>query len=347
MPASLDRDYRLSRRAAVTITLAGIGTALGIHASPGQQASAQEQDLTIVLIPGEGGANFFYVPMTCGAQAAADALGVTLQVEGAAYWDSDLQTALLNQVVATQPDAILIVPTDRTAMIAPIQAAVDAGIAVFTLDTVVDSEEPLATIASDNVEGGRIAARTLAAAIGERGKVFVINVWPGISSTDDREVGFAEEIARYPDIDYLGQAYSEGDYDLAVSLVADKLQQELDLAGIFATNADAAVGVAAAVADADAADRVAVVGFDAGPEQVEQLHAGSAAALIAQHPAEMGSAGVRLAVAYLRSGEAPADRQVSTGFTVVTRDTLNDPSVPPNLYGLECSQEPLASPIAT
>lgn len=347
MHADRSAKRLLSRRAAVTFTLTGIGAALGLHLPIGQQVSAQEQDLTIVLIPGEGGANFFYVPMACGAQAAADELGATLQVEGPEYWDSDLQTAVLTQVVGAQPDAILIVPTDRTAMIDPIQAAADAGIAVFTLDTVVDSKVPLATIASDNMEGGRVAARTLAAAIGERGKVFVVNVWPGISSTDDREAGFAEEITRYPAIDYLGQAYCEDDFDLAASLVADKLQEEPDLAGIFATNLVAAVGASDAVAGADAADQVAVVGFDAGPEQVEQLRAGSATALIAQHPAEMGSEGVRLAVAYLRSGEAPAEREVFTGFTVVARDTLTNPAVASNLYGLECSQEPLASPLAT
>ena len=53
----------------------------------------------------------------------------------------------------------------------------------------------------------------------------------------------------------------------------------------------------------------------------------------------------RLAVAYLKTGELPAETEVSTGFTVVTRDTLADPEVA--LYGLECTQAPLASPIVS
>ena len=340
-------DRRLTRRAAVKFTVAGTATVLGLRALPSFRALAQERDFTVVLIPGEGGASFFDVPMACGAQATADELGVTLQVQGPEYWDPDLQSDVLAQVVATHPDAILIVPNDRTALIKPIQAAVDAGIAVFTLDTSIDSDMPLATIASDNAEGGRIAARTLAEAIGSRGKVFVVNTSPGISSTDAREQGFAAEIATYPDIEYLGQAYCDNDFDLAAALVAAKLRDVRDLAGIFATNLVAAVGASNAVANADAMDRMALVGFDAGPDQVEQLRVGSATALIAQHPAEMGAEGMRLAVAYLRSRVLPARREVSTGFTVVTRDNLTDPAVAPFLYGLECSPTLPASPTST
>ena len=86
-------------------------------------------------------------------------------------------------------------------MIAPIQDAIDAGIAVFTVDTFIEPDIALANIASDNVEGGRIAARALAELIGEQGKVYVTNVIAGISTTDQRQEGFEEEIAAYPDID--------------------------------------------------------------------------------------------------------------------------------------------------
>jgi hypothetical protein len=38
----------------------------------------------------------------------------------------------------------------------------------------------------------------LAEAVGEQGKVFVVNTTPGISSTDQREHGFAEDVPRDP-----------------------------------------------------------------------------------------------------------------------------------------------------
>ena len=58
-----------------------------------------------------------------------------------------------------------------------------------------DADFPLSYVASDNVLGGRMAARALAKAIGEKGKVYVSNVKPGISTTDQREEGFKDEIA--------------------------------------------------------------------------------------------------------------------------------------------------------
>jgi len=45
-------------------------------------------------------------------------------------------------------------------------------------------------IASDNEAGGQEAAKTLTELIGGSGKVFVVNVDPGISTTDAREKGF-------------------------------------------------------------------------------------------------------------------------------------------------------------
>ena len=202
----------------------------------------------------------------------------------------------------------------------------------------------MANIASDNFEGGRIAARTLAAAIGETGKVFVVNVSPGISSTDEREAGFAAELAQYPDIAYLGQEYADNDEDMATAIVSAKLRAVPDLAGIFATSLPMAYGAAVAVEGEAAAQRVELVGFDASPDQVELFQSGTVSALIAQHPYEMGDVGVRMAVAYLETRQPSADKVVATGYTVVTPDNLADAEMAGRLYGLSCQETPLATP---
>src|SRR5688572_27126662 len=124
--------------------------------------------------------------MNCGAQAKAAELGVTVDTQGPDRFDPTLQTPILNAVVQSRPDAIMMAPNDRTAMIAPIQAAIDAGIPVLCVDTTIDSDIQLADVATDNVEGGRLAARGLAEAIGGTGKVIVINTIPGVSTTDMR-----------------------------------------------------------------------------------------------------------------------------------------------------------------
>ena len=110
--------YQITRRGLIKVGAAGAGIA--VIGSRLNGTSAQEAP-SIVLIQGVAG-DEFYVSMACGAQAAANETGAELDVQGPEKFDHTLQTPLLNAVVQSEPDAILIAPNDRTAMIAPIQA---------------------------------------------------------------------------------------------------------------------------------------------------------------------------------------------------------------------------------
>ena len=136
------------------------------------------ENYRLALIVGITG-DEFYTTMECGAQAAAQELGAKLDVQGPSEFSASDQTPILNGVIQSNPDAILIAPTDRTAMVAPIQNVVNQDIPVVLVDTTIEKEEiALAQISSDNVEGGRRAGEALAKAIDEEGKVLVISVSP-------------------------------------------------------------------------------------------------------------------------------------------------------------------------
>jgi ribose transport system substrate-binding protein len=325
---------RTSVIAGAGITLAGVGT----FWLPERRAAArQDGNYTIAFIQGVIGDNF-YITMDCGARARAEALGATIETQGPEKFDQTLQTPILNAVVQSGPDAIMMAPNDSQGMIAPIQAALDAGIPVFCVDTTINSDIQLADVSTDNVEGGRLAARGLAEAIGEQGKVFVINVTPGISTTDQRQQGFEEEIANYPEIEYLGSEYSNNDANRAAEIATARLQSDPDLAGIFGTNLFSAQGGAAGIRQAGKQGVVKMVGFDAGPTQVEDLRSEVVDILIAQHPGEIGETAVQLIVDYLSTGQAPEPKQVVTGATIVTRDNIEDPEVARYLYVADCSE---------
>jgi ribose transport system substrate-binding protein len=240
---SIDRfSTPLSRRGILRASVYA-GAGLTLFAPLGFRATARQDSLTIAFIQGVIGDNF-YITMDCGARAQAEALGnVTIDTQGPERFDQTLQTPILNAVVQSAPDAIMMAPNDRQGMIAPIQAAIDAGVPVLCVDTTIDSDIQLGDVATDNVEGGRLAARGLAEEIGGTGKVFVVNVIPGVSTTDQREQGFREAIAtEFPDIEYLGQEYSNNDANVAAQITAARLQSDPDLAGIFGTNLFSAQG---------------------------------------------------------------------------------------------------------
>jgi ribose transport system substrate-binding protein len=336
---------RSSRRTLLKAGAAGITLAVVGGYTP---VYAQDKTWKITLVQGVKADNF-YISMACGAQSAADEYGAELTVQAPDKFDATLQTPLLNAVVQSKPDAILIAPNDAVAMIAPIQDAINAGIAVFTVDTFIAKDIAISNIASDNVQGGTIAADALAKLIGETGSVYVQNVKPGISTTDQRQQGFEEGIKKYPNIKYLGVDFNNDDPTTAASQTAAKIQANPDLAGIFGTNLFGAEGAATAIKEAGKTGQIKVVGFDAGPQQVKDLRDTVVDVLIAQHPYDIGNTAVKMAVEYLNGTQKSPPKVVTTGYTVVTRDNVDQPDVKRYLYVADCSEIPAeeASPVAT
>ncbi|HET9147119.1 MAG TPA: substrate-binding domain-containing protein, partial [Acetobacteraceae bacterium] len=218
----------------------------GALLSAAAMAPAQAKTYTIALIPGLT-TDAFYITMHRGAEAAAKALHVNLVFQGASAFNPVQQVPVLDAVIARHPDAILIAPTDAKQLIQPLKAAVAAHIPVITVDTYIGNghyqtgsglaDFPLSYIASDNILGGKIAAKALAKAIGGKGEVFVSNVKPGISTTDQREQGFKEEIQKhYPNIKVLSTQFNNDDANTAASQLQAVLARNPHLAGVFGAN---------------------------------------------------------------------------------------------------------------
>ncbi|MCB8836311.1 ABC transporter substrate-binding protein [Aurantimonas sp. VKM B-3413] len=316
-----------------TVLVAAMGLA-------GMAQAQEKKDFKITLVPGLT-TDAFYITMNRGAQAAAEALGITVDFQGAEEFDPVLQTPVLDAVIARQPDAILIAPTDSTQMIEPLRRANQAGIPVVTVDTYVgngkyqtgsgDADFPLSYIASDNLEGGRMAARFMADKIGGKGKVYVSNVRPGISTTDQREQGFKQEMAEnHPDVEVLDTQYNENDASLAASQFQAVLARNPDISGVFGANLFSAIGAGNGVASASKQDDVTVIAFDAPRSIVDNISSGLVDAAIAQHPAEIGYYGVMTAYAALTGQSVPTT--IGTGFTVIDKNNVEDENIKKFIY---------------
>lgn len=313
-----------------------LATAIGF----GVAAHAQDKDISITLLPGLT-TDAFYITMNVGAQAAAEALGIEVNFQGAEEWDPVLQTPVLDAVIARAPDALLIAPTDSIQMIEPLRRANDAGIPVITLDTFIDDgsyqdgsgdgDFPISYIASDNILGGRMAARAMADRIGETGKVYIASNRPGISTTDQREEGFKAELAeKYPGIEVLETQFNENDASLAASQFQAVLARYPDIAGVFGANLFSALGAGNGVASAGKTDDVTVIAFDAPPSITENIADGTIDLAIAQHPAEIGYYGVMTAYAVLTGQSVPV--MIGTSFTVIDADNVDDENIAKFIY---------------
>ena len=328
----------MSRRLiAVVATLALAGAVVASTASGGGAAPAKNQSAkktyNFVLVAGIA-SDAFYLTMNKGAQAMAKKLGnVKVQFTGSTeQFSPPTQIPFLNAAIAKKPDAILIAPTDKTALAAPIQRAVAAGIPVITVDTFITKPLAFTNVSTDNLAGGRSAADALVKAIGGSGEVAAISVNPGISTTDQRQQGFEQELKKYPKVKYLGTQYCNDDQTKASNQTTALLHAHPNLKGMFAMNVVSGNGVTAAVRAAGKSGKVKLVEFDAGPPQVQALKSKTIDALIAQYPYGIGQMGVQLAYKYVTGHKAGIKKHYGTGSAIITRANVSSPAFKKYLY---------------
>ena len=312
--------------------------ALALAAVP-LAASAQDDKITIGFLPGV--VDPFYQVMQIGVEAAAEKLGVQVVTQIPATWGVEVQTPLLDAMIARGDlDYLVTAPTDKDQMVGPLEAAVDAGIKVITVDTFLGDGDyssgpvtfPLSYIGSDNVEGGRISARGLAEAIGGSGRVYINSTNPNVSSVEGRVIGFNDVMDNeYPDIEVVGTDFNLDDMNTAVQQTAATLERVPDLAGVFGTNVFSAQGAGTAVVNAGLGGEVQVVAYDATQFAIEQLREGVVSLVLAQKPYDMGFLAVQFAVADA-SGVTSLPLRVETGFAIIDIDNVDDPEVARFIY---------------
>ncbi|WP_116100867.1 ABC transporter substrate-binding protein [Amycolatopsis thermalba] len=312
------RFARIAGLAAAAVLLAACGSGqVG-----GSGGAPVENNKRLTLIPGVQ-AEPFYISMQCGAQAEAQKLGYTLDTSAPQKFDAALQTEKVNALGSNPPAALLIAPTDDTAMLAPIQQVAARGVKIIEVDTSLkDTSVAQSSISSDNTAGGQLAADTLAQLVGGKsGSVLVLDTIAGTSTTNARAAGFSEQLKKYPNLKSVGIQFTQNEPGEAMSKVTAALASTPDLVGIFATNLNTGEGAAARRCGAGKAGQVQLVGFDASPSEVEGLRNGEYQALIAQDPAMIGQQGVQQAVAALEG--RPVTRNLTAPLHSLTKANMD------------------------
>jgi ribose transport system substrate-binding protein len=302
-------------------------------------SAAAQDKIKIGFLPGV--VDPFYQVMQLGVEKGAADLGLEVVTQVPPTWGVEVQTPILDALIARGDlDYLITAPTDKDQMIGPLQAAVDAGIKVITVDTFLGDGDyvhgpvtfPISYIGSDNVEGGRIAARGLAEAIGGKGSVYINSTNPNVSSVEGRAVGFQEVMQNeYPDITVVGLDFNLDDPNTATTQTAAVLQRVPDLAGVFGTNVFSAQGAGTAVVNAGLGGQVQVVAYDATQFAIEQLRAGTVSLVLAQKPFDMGYMAVQFAAADA-AGVTSLPRRVQTGFAIIDAGNVDDPAVARFIY---------------
>ncbi|GIV80659.1 MAG: hypothetical protein KatS3mg051_0013 [Anaerolineae bacterium] len=319
--------------------------ALALPLMPSTSTAQAQDKITIAFVPGVN-PDPFYVTMSAGVFQAALDLGVEVIQQDPQEFNPTIQTPIIEALVARGDiDFLITAPTDKQQMIPVLEAVHNAGIPLLTVDTFIGDGDyangevkfPITYIGSDNFQGGYIMCNTLADILGEGAKIYIQNVRPGISTTDQREQGCRKAIEDRGLV-LVGVDYNEDDPNLAQQQTAARLEADPDIAGIFGANTFSAQGAGAAVQNAGLGGAIEVAAFDASEFAIELLREGTVTQVIAQKPYDMGYLAVSLAVAYLK-GYQSIPKRIATGYAIMNRDNIDDPEIAKYIY-TESPREP-------
>ena len=294
--------------------------------SPTVSADADKPTVALVM---KSLANEFFVTMADGARAhqQADAAGYELIVNGIKN-EIDLaqQVALIDQMIASGVDAIVIAPADSKAVVPALARADAAGIVVVNIDNRLDSEIlseydlQIPFVGPDNYAGAAAVGRHLANTLSPGDEVAILEGVTTAYNSQRRTAGF-RSAAEAAGLNIVAQQSARWDQTEAVTVAAGMLVSHPNLKAIMAANDNMALGAIAAITQAGRGGEVAVVGFDNISAVQSLVRDGSILATADQHAGLLAVYGIEYALEALATGSSLADK--STPVDLITIDSLD------------------------
>lgn len=289
----------------------------------GQRASVQTSEEAnqynkIYLITMDKEVQYWYY-INQGAKDMAKFLGVTYQWDAPAIRNTDTQIELLNKAVNDGANAILLAAIDARKLAAPVEDAKARGVKIIYVDSPAN-EEAVITLATDNVEAGKVAGRTMIEeleALGRTsGKIGIVGINTASDNTMKRENGFRDVIVEDGRFTMLNTEYGNTDLTLSQAAADLLIQNNPDLVGIFGTDEISSVGVGNAIKSVQ--NKVVGIGFDKSDATLKLMEDGSLKAIVVQNPYTMGYLGMAEAVAAIK-GYDTGPASMNTGASVLRK----------------------------
>lgn len=314
------------------MAVAGCGKA-GDQRQTESDVADLKKSYTIAVIP-KGTTHEYWKSIHAGAVKAQQELasqGVPVEV----IWkgpfredDRDQQIQVVENFTSRRVSGIVLAPLDSQAMVNPVVTAVQSGIPVIVMDSALKTDKYISYVATDNVKGGELAGQFMGKLLDGHGNVILLRYAVGSASTEEREKGFLEAVAKFPGIKMI----SDDQYAGATVETAYQASQNLlnrfgnEVNGIFCVNEPATIGMTKALRDiGKAGGQVKLVGFDAGSKSVLDMSNGDVQGLVVQNPLLMGYLSVMTMVKHLQG--KPVENRIDTGVVLITPDKMNDPKV--------------------
>jgi ribose transport system substrate-binding protein len=305
------------------------GAATSVAGKPGEAAPAATtgKKLVVAVIP-KGTTHEFWKTVHAGvvkAERELNAAGTAVQIIWKGPLKEDDRVSQIDTVqnfVAQGVSGIVLMPLDRTALVAPVEVAINAGIPVVIADSALESTKPASYIATNNKEGGRIGAKRLGEILDGKGKVILLRYMEGSASTEEREAGFMEAIAAFPGITVISSNAHAGATQETALVASQNLINRFkdEVNGVFCPCEPVTTAITLALTEQGINKKVKVVGFDNTQRLVDWMKSGDIHGLVLQDPLEMGYLGVKAVVDAIQG--KPVAKELPMAPKLVTPENM-------------------------
>ena len=288
--------------------------------------------LSIAVIP-KGTTHEFWKSIHAGAVKAEKELDVDIIWKGPLKEDDrEEQVQVVETFISAKVDAIVLAPLDDRALILPVRAAKEMGIPTIIIDSGLQGDYHESFVATDNYQGGVLAAERLGELTGGSGELIMLRYQEGSASTTLREAGFLDTIKlKFPDIEIVSDnQYAGATTETAYRASENLLNRFSEVEAFFSPNESSTFGSLRAIQDRGIAGKIIFVGFDSSVKLIEALEKGEIHGLVLQNPFKMGYVGVKTAYAYLKGDQI--EKHIDTGVTIATPENMNTPEIQQLLF---------------
>jgi ribose transport system substrate-binding protein len=247
-----------------------------------------------------------------------------LFAQGQSATDDAGVTAAIEDLVTQGVQGIAITPTSD-AVIPALDAAVAAGVKVVLMDNDLPSwTGKTSVVATDNLNGGILAGEWLATVLQPGDTLAILEGVPGVAALDARVDGMLQGLGDLAaNVEIVKRLPTGCAQDQGQTATEDILTSNPDVTAIYAACGPPAIGAITAIANAGLSpEDIILVGFDALPDEVAAIIAGSEDATVAQFPAKIGELGVDTLFKAVSGEEVEA--LVDTGTAIVDAENAGD-----------------------
>ena len=265
--------------------------------------------------------NPFWLTHQKAAEQAGKDFGLEITVLAPTKPDNvEEQIRILEDLVSKKVDAVVLAPANTQAIAAGVRKLNAAKIPVVYDNTRGSGGEFVAYIGADNILVGRTMAEEMVKRMGGKGKLLVLEGFPGQQTADDRLKGVKEVLAKNPGIQVISQT-GKWTLDEGRNVTENTLQRWPDLNAIIGIGGEMSLGAVEAVKAAGKEGKIIISSMDVYPAQVAAVKAGKVDYTISQAPGDQAYWSVVAAIRALNGEKVP--QEIRTPVVIVTKENVD------------------------